>query len=177
MRILLYGFGPYKQFRNNITAKIVRSVPRKTGLRKLVFPVRFQRAQFVQALNKHRPDIVLGLGQSSRRRIDIETRAANRRRANKKDLSKPIRRNGPRSLATTLALRLGQQARRSTNAGDYVCNYSMYVALDYIKRNKLRTAFGFLHIPHDYDLRKAGKLIRTVLNKLQPASRFTRRSD
>jgi pyrrolidone-carboxylate peptidase len=169
MRILLYGFGPYKQFRDNITAKIVRSIPRNTGLRKLVFPVRFDRAQFVKTLDKHRPDIVLGLGQSSRRRIEIETRAANRRRANKKDSAKPIRRNGPRSLATTLALRLGRQARRSNNAGDYVCNYSMYVALDHIKCNGLRTVFGFLHIPHDYDVHKAGKLVRAMLKKLTTA--------
>jgi pyroglutamyl-peptidase len=168
MRILLYGFGPYKQFRQNITAKIVRSVPKKTGLRKLVFPVRFDRAQFIKALDRYRPDIVLGLGQSSRRGIEIETRAANRRRANKKDSPKPIRRNGPKSLAATLALRLGRQARRSNNAGDYVCNYSMYVVLDQIKRKGLQTAFGFLHIPHDYNVRKAGKLVRAVLKKLKP---------
>jgi hypothetical protein len=29
MRILLYGFGPYREFRDNITARIIRSLPAK----------------------------------------------------------------------------------------------------------------------------------------------------
>ena len=69
MRILIYGFGPYRRFHENITAKIIAALPKRAGLKKLVFPVRFQRAPFVQALKQHNPDIVLGLGQSSRRAI------------------------------------------------------------------------------------------------------------
>ena len=49
-RILLYGFGPYRQFRDNITARIIKSLPRQAGLKKVVFPVRFHRAQFVEAI-------------------------------------------------------------------------------------------------------------------------------
>ncbi|MGH7827123.1 MAG: hypothetical protein ACREQ7_18355 [Candidatus Binatia bacterium] len=166
MRILLYGFGPYKQFRENITAKIIKAMPRQPGLRKLVFPVRFDRGQFVGALKRHRPDVVIGLGQSTRRRIEIEARASNRRRSNKRHSAKPIFKSRARWLATTLALKLARQAHRSKNAGEYVCNYSMYVMLDHIQRNGLGTGFGFLHIPHNYDPDKAGKLIRTVLRKL-----------
>jgi pyroglutamyl-peptidase len=166
MRILLYGFGPYRHFSANITATIVKAVPRQPGLRKLVFPVRFDRGQFIGALKKHRPDIVVGLGQSSRRQIEIEARAANRRRASKQELARPIRRNGPRWLATTLTLKLGRGSR-SRNAGDYVCNYSMYVVLEHIKRNRLGTVFGFVHIPYDYDARKAANLVDNVLRKLR----------
>lgn len=166
MRILLYGFGPYRQFRENITVKIIKAVPKSPGLTKLVFPVRFYRVQFVGALNKHRPDVVLGLGQSSRRRIEIEARAANRQRASKRNPAKPIRPSGPKWLATTLAVNPGRQVRRSNNAGDYVCNYSMYVMLDHIKRSRLSVSFGFVHIPYDYKPRKAGKLIRATLRQL-----------
>jgi pyrrolidone-carboxylate peptidase len=166
MRILLYGFGPYRQFRENITAKIIKAMPTQPGLRKVVFPVRFNRGQFIRALVKHRPDIVLGLGQSSRKQIDIESRARNRRRARKGVALKPIRKNGPSSLATSLKLELGSKARRSSNAGEYVCNYSMYVTLDHIRRQRLKTMVGFVHIPHDYDARKATKLVRNLLRKL-----------
>jgi pyroglutamyl-peptidase len=169
MRILLYGFGPYKQFRHNISAKIVKALPRQPGLIRLVFPVRFHGRQFVKALTKYRPDIVLGLGQSSRNRIDIESRARNRRRAGKEVRPRAIRKNGPSWLGTTLKLKLERQARRSRNAGDYVCNYSMYVALHYIKRNRLRTKFGFVHIPHDYDPREARRYVIAVLKKLTHA--------
>jgi pyroglutamyl-peptidase len=173
MRILLYGFGPYKQFRENITAKIIKAVPRSSGLTKLVFPVRFHRAQFVGALKKHRPDVVLGLGQSSRRRIGIEARAGNRRRANRRIRARSIRPKGPRWLATTLAIKLGREARRSNNAGDYVCNYSMYVILDHVRRSRLPVSFGFVHVPHDYEPRQAEKLIRALLRQI--STEFTDR--
>jgi pyrrolidone-carboxylate peptidase len=167
MRILLYGFGPYRQFRENITANIIKAMPTRPGLRKVIFPVRFHRAQFVGALTRHNPDIIVGLGQSSRRRIEIETRARNRRRASKKAPWRRILQSGPLSLETTLKLNLGRHARRSSNAGEYVCNYSMYVALEHIRRKSLRTIFGFVHIPHDYDARKATNLVRKLLRKLR----------
>jgi pyroglutamyl-peptidase len=166
MRVLLYGFGPYKRFRENITATIIRALPRSPGLRKLVLPVRFHRQQFVGALEKHRPDVVLGLGQSSRRRIEIEARAGNRRRASRRNRARAIRPRAPRWLATTLEVKLGREARRSNNAGDYVCNYSMYVMLDHIERGRLPVSFGFVHIPFDYEPRKAGKLIGAALRQI-----------
>jgi len=37
MRLLIYGFGPYKQFKENITAKLLRRLPQRNGLKKVVF--------------------------------------------------------------------------------------------------------------------------------------------
>jgi pyroglutamyl-peptidase len=165
MRVLIYGFGPYRQFRDNITATILETLPASEGLKKIVFPVRFDRNQFVRALKRHRPDIVLGLGQSSRRRIEIEARALNRRGERKKN-QRPISAVGPKWLPTTLGIKPGRQARRSRNAGDYVCNYSMYVMLSHIARAKMRVPFGFIHIPHDYERRKAGRFVRRVLRSV-----------
>src|SRR6266545_4779779 len=62
MRVLIYGFGPYRQFRDNITAKIIQQLPKSDDLRKIVFPVRFNRKQFVQTLKRNRPDAVRGRG-------------------------------------------------------------------------------------------------------------------
>jgi pyrrolidone-carboxylate peptidase len=171
MRVLIYGFGPYRQFRDNITAKILKTMPASKGLKKTVFPVRFDRNQFVRALKRHRPDIVLGLGQSSRRNVEIEARALNRRREQKRNQPKPISAVGPKWLPTTLGIKPGRQARRSRNAGDYVCNYSMYVMLSHIAREKMNVAFGFIHIPYDYERRKAGRFVRRVLRSVAARAR------
>jgi pyrrolidone-carboxylate peptidase len=168
MRILVYGFGPYRQYKRNITAEILRTIPLRKGLRKIIFPVRFYRGQFVDAIDRCRPDIILGLGQSSGIGIRLEARARNQRRGSKRVPLRSIRRDGPRWLATTLKLKAGRQARRSNNAGDYVCNYSMYVALEHIRRKRLQTRFGFVHIPHDFNRREAR---RYVLDLLKAVSR------
>jgi len=165
MRVLVYGFGPYKQFRDNITAKILKRLPDSDGLKKRVFPVRFDEKQFVRALKRHRPDAVLGLGQSSRQKIEVEARAVNRRRTQESDKPKAICVNGPKWLRTTLEIKTGRQAGKSTNAGDYVCNYSMYVMLDHIGRENLEIPLAFVHIPHDYDWRKASRFVQRVLRQ------------
>ena len=169
MRVLVYGFGPYRQFRDNITARIVKSLPLSPRLATEIFPVRFQRDQFIAALNRHRPDIVLGLGQCTRRHIDLESRAHNRKRSIKSAELRPIFKNRPRVLPTTLKMRTGRMLRISNNAGDYVCNYSMYVMLDAIVRNRSHTRFGFIHIPHDWDLNNAVQLVRRVLRQCRRA--------
>jgi pyrrolidone-carboxylate peptidase len=184
MRILIYGFGPYRRFRENITAKIIAALPRRAGLKKLVFPVRFQRAPFVQALKQHSPDIVLGLGQSSRRGIQVETRAVNRRRVRTAEELRPIFTSENKQLFTTLKLKAQRRAQVSKDAGDYVCNYSMYVMLREIVREHLNVSFGFIHIPHDYDEPAARRFIEGVLRqcyrsqarrKTKPATKFSSR--
>lgn len=165
--ILLYGFGPYRQFRDNITAKIIRSLAPRPGLKKVVFPVRFHRAQFVKALERFNPDIVLGLGQSSRRKLDVEAQAANRRRAHPADQPKRISPRGPARIKTTLAIKVGSGAGKSRNAGDYVCNFSMYVMLDHIRRHDLPIFYGFIHIPFDYEQKKASGLVKKILGHCQ----------
>lgn len=166
-RVLLYGFGPYRQFPDNITARIIRSLPRQAGLKKIAFPVRFHRRQFVDLLERFKPDVVVGLGQSSRRRIDVESQAVNRRRARRGDKPKPISPSGPRRLKTTLPLDVGEQARMSASAGDYVCNFSMYVMLEHIRRHGLDIPYGFVHIPRDYNEKKATRFVGKILQRCQ----------
>jgi pyroglutamyl-peptidase len=169
MRILIYGFGPYRQFRDNVTATVVRRLPRQRGLRKIVFPVRFHKAQFIRVLKDFRPDVVLGLGQCSGGRVlRQERRALNRRRNFKSEKPRSIIKAGPLKIFTNLELNLGRHARISRHAGDYVCNFSMYVMLDYIKRRQLPALYGFVHVPHDYDPEKAV----TVLGRALTGSKF-----
>jgi pyroglutamyl-peptidase len=171
MRLLIYGFGPYRQFRDNVTEKILRGLPRQSGRKKIVFPVRFHKGQFLSAVKQHRPDVILGLGQcTDGRRLRIEAQAANRRRNSQAEKVKPILQGGPRRLGTDLKLALGRQGRSSGKAGEYVCNYSMYVILDFIKRHQLPIRFGFIHIPHRYDYKKAIRLVEKALGKIAAAT-------
>ena len=168
MRLLIYGFGPYKEFKENITEKILRRLPARSGVKTVVFPVRFQKRQLIEALKKYKPDAVLGLGQSSgSKRLKIERRAVNRRRKNQSEKPSPIAPGRFKWLSTTLKLKGDSQARISYDAGDYVCNYSMYVILDYLKRHRLPTRFGFVHIPHDYNPARAQRFLLKAAREIQ----------
>ena len=169
-RILIYGFGPYRRFRHNVTEKIICRLPRRRQVAKIIFPVRFHGRQFIDAVKKHDPEIILGLGQCSRgKRLRIERWARNKRRNDKREKAKRIVRGGPRRLPTNLKLDIGPAARFSRNAGDYVCNYSMYVILYYLKRRRLPVRFGFVHIPHDYDSRKAERILVKAIVSIESA--------
>ena len=134
-------------------------------------PVRFHRGQFVQAVKAHNPDVILGLGQCAKgRKLRIESRSVNKRRNDKHKRAKPIVRRGPRQVPSNLELRIGPQARISRNAGDYVCNFSMYVILNYLKRRRLSARYGFVHVPHDYDPRKATRILVKAIDKIEAAS-------
>ena len=170
MRILIYGFGPYRQFRSNITGRILRRLARRKELTKIVFPVRFDRRQFTEAVRRYQPDVIIGLGQCSRgRKLRTESRAVNLRRNRKEEAPKKIARAGRAEIRTNLPISSGSQVRRSRFAGDYVCNYSMYVILDFLARQHSDARYGFLHIPHDYDERKGAALIDRAIARLMRA--------
>jgi pyrrolidone-carboxylate peptidase len=46
----------------------------------------------------------------------------------------------------------------------------MYVMLDFIKRHRLPIRFGFIHIPHRYDYKKAIRLVEKAIGKLPAAT-------
>ena len=168
MRVLIYGFGPYRQFHQNVTEKILRQLPKRRHLKKIVFPVRFHKTQFTNAIKKFTPDVILGLGQCSEGRLlRIETRGVNKRRTDKREKPKPIVQGGAHALSTNLKLNLGRSAEQSRNAGDYVCNYSIYVILDFLKRSRLSIPFGFVHIPYGYDKAKARRLLLKAIDQLR----------
>lgn len=171
MRLLIYGFGPYRQFRNNVTERIVRQLPQRRGLKKIVFPVRFHRNQFLSIIKNLRPDVILGLGQCSRGQLlRIEAQAANKKRAHENVAAKAIRAGGAPRLRTNLKLALGRHGRNSKKAGEYVCNYSMYVILDFLRRHQLPVRFGFIHVPHRYDDKKAMRILAKAIGKIERAT-------
>ena len=91
MHLLIYGFGPYLGFHDNVTEKIVRKLPKRRWLKKVIFPVRFHRSQFINAIKAYDPDVILGLGQCSRGRLlRIESTAINQRRNSKSEKARRI---------------------------------------------------------------------------------------
>ncbi len=48
MNILVYGFGPYKQHKENITEKIIRKI--RKNVIKVVFPVKPEKSCFWRRL-------------------------------------------------------------------------------------------------------------------------------
>jgi pyrrolidone-carboxylate peptidase len=149
VKTLVYGFGPYEEFDANISESIVRALAPGPGVVIEVFDVRFDRDMFVSVLGRHAPDVVIGLGQCRRgRKLRIEGRAQNlwgRR-------GEPLRRvseSGPGHLFANLRLPFDARTRASRDAGTYVCNFSMYVCLEYCATRGSR--YGFIHVPRGYD--------------------------
>jgi pyroglutamyl-peptidase len=168
MRVLVYGFGPYRHFQENVTEQILRELPKQRRLKTIVFPVKFHKSQFIDPVKEFRPGVVLGLGQcSTGRLLKIEARAVNRRRGDKSGKTRPIIQGGADILLTNLELNFGRAAKASRDAGDYVCNYSMYVILDFLKRRHLPIPFGFIHVPHGYNKGKAARLLLKAVDELR----------
>lgn len=135
-RILVYGFGPYQSFRDNVTERTIRALPPRLRVQRRVFDVRFDRRMFERALERARPDVVIGLGQHPRaRKLRLERRAHAR---------------GDPARARFVSLALPRTARTTVtyDAGDYVCNYSMWVVQGWCAKRGAR--FGFIHVPKDY---------------------------
>jgi pyroglutamyl-peptidase len=89
---------------------------------------------------------------------------------------RPVRRGGPATLMSTLALRAALAAlarhaptRWSDDAGRFACNAALYQALDLCRRKRLPTRVGFVHVPlTGVRLSQAALAIRALLGALIP---------
>ncbi len=161
MKILLYGFGPYKQFRENISEKIINQVQDANNLVKIVFPVKFKPRIFLRAIKKFKPEIILGIGQApSGGEISVEKKTKNVVR-NKDGFLKKINPRGPKSYPLNLNLKEDRETVISDNAGKYICNFSIYIISGFILDKNIK--LGFLRIPRDYDLNKAVNYINSLI--------------
>jgi len=166
MKILVYGFKLYKNWKENITEKIIRRIKNRKNIKKIIFPPKFEKKLYLENIAKHKPDLILGLGQHPRsRKIRIERKAVNLKRHNKKEKPKIISRNKPRYQFVNLRLKKDKNSRISYDAGKYVCNFSMYVISDFCKNKNIK--FAFIHIPKDYDMKKAVSFVGSRINEIQ----------
>ena len=163
-RILIYGFKPYKKYKKNISEAVVKSIKLGRGfkVKKVILPV-FFRKEILKEIRMFRPDIIVGLGQKGRGKLlEIERTARNVYKINNK--LKKINSRGPDKYLLNLRFKKKLKGTRSDYySADYLCNFSRYIIMDFIKRNKLKTKFTFIHIPKDYNPQKAVNIIQEII--------------
>lgn len=166
MKILVYGFGPYGKYPDNVTERIIQKLKSRQTVITKIFPVRFDQEQFLKALQNPEPDAILGLGQYTRgSKIRIEHQASNIQRNNNNTPQKPIKPGKAEFLPVSLRLQPSEQAILSSAAGSHVCNFSMYTILDALQNKNI--PYAFLHIPRSINITDAVNFVETVINRIE----------
>ncbi|MFO1328483.1 MAG: pyroglutamyl-peptidase I [Rubrivivax sp.] len=112
------------------------------------------------ALRRHRPQLVLALGQAGRAVISFERVALNVEDARIPDnagdqpVDRPVRRGGPAAYFGTLPIkamhaalqREGIASEVSQSAGTFVCNHVFYGLMHTLRRQR-GVRGGFVHVP------------------------------
>ena len=159
--ILVYGFGPYLNYDENVSQKIVEFLRSQSEVATEVFNVRFSRSMILDRLNAHDPAVIIGLGQHPRaRKLRLEKKAVNLMQG-PGGSERKIDDSGPAVRRADLVLPENKQTTITYDAGTYVCNYSMYICLEYCEKQAAQ--FAFMHIPMNYDPRCAAEyLLRAI---------------
>ena len=79
MKILIYGFKPYKQYKTNISESVVKRLKteKRFKVEKTILPVVFKK-NILKNIQEFKPDIIIGLGQKPRGSLlEIEKTAKN----------------------------------------------------------------------------------------------------
>jgi len=164
MKILIYGF---KQRGGNISEKIVKRLDKK--FIKVILPIIYKKRYILSKIKKYRPDIIVGFGQTYQKTIAIERRAKNLYEIKKKRFKrkKIIDPKGSKQYLLNLKLKKILGTKISYNAGKHLCNFTMYIIMDYLKKQGLKTKFGFVHIPKDYEVQRALRIVKRLLSQIE----------
>lgn len=165
--LLVTGFGPFPGWERNPTPAMVAAVARmrRPGLRVVPHVFRTVYAEVARDLPaliaRHRPDGVLLFGLSGRTgHVRIERFAHNVTTCRIRDasgafhVSADIAPDGPWRVPTgfrtgplVAAMRkAGINARSSPSAGEYLCNFAYWLALEAVRCGSTRRAL-FVHVP------------------------------
>jgi pyroglutamyl-peptidase len=165
VRVLITGFGPFPGAPFNPSAALAKALARRrrpalAGIERATHVFATTYASVDRDLPKlfaQKPDVVLMFGVAGRRhQLCIETRARNAVSLLFPDASgrKPhhgvIKLHGPAALTgnapfASLAGAAGTKARLSRDAGNYLCNYIFWRALEQVRGT--RPLVQFVHIP------------------------------
>jgi pyroglutamyl-peptidase len=167
-RLLVTGFGPFPGAPTNPTERLIRALadepPRSfeaSALKVAVLPTEYARSwgTLRRLYKAFAPDVVVHFGLSARAEVvHVETLARNVVDPAKLDavgaslISGRVRRSGPATLDATLPVgaivaRLAAarvDAAKSIDAGDYVCNATLYRSLLAAPAER---RVGFIHVP------------------------------
>jgi pyroglutamyl-peptidase len=165
VRVLITGFGPFPGAPSNPSAALAKALARRrrpalADIERIVHMFATTYASVDRDLPKlfaQKPDVVLMFGVAGRRRqLCIETRARNAvsllfpDASGHRPLRGVIKLGGPATLTgnapfARLAGAAGAQARLSRDAGNYLCNYLYWRALEQVRG--ARPLVQFVHIP------------------------------
>ena len=166
MKILLTGFEPFGGEPVNPALEAVKLVqaPQGVELIKLKIPCVFGLCieTVVQAIEQHKPDAVLCIGQAAGRdkltpeRVAInimDARIADN--AQNQPVDEPVCGDGPDAYFATLPVKAmvkaineaGVPAAVSNTAGTFCCNDVMYGVLHHLARRCSDITAGFMHVP------------------------------
>ena len=162
-KILVYGFKPYKEYEKNISELVVKGLKKRPGIKKVVLPIVFNK-KILKIINKFKPDIIIGLGQKKRGKLLEMERTA--RNIYKKDRKRKISPNGPKRYFLNFKPNIKLKTVRTDYVSedeDYLCNFTRYIIMDFIKNKKLKSKSAFIHIPSKYSLKKAIKIIERIV--------------
>jgi pyroglutamyl-peptidase len=166
--VLVTGFEPFGGEKSNPSWDICNRLPREiAGLRVEIcrVPCEFRRAieTVASAIEKHRPALVVCLGQAGgRAHMSVERVAINIDDSRIADnggaqpVDEAIAPNGPPAYFATLPVKAmakamgaaGVPTEVSNSAGTYVCNHLMYGVLHYLAASGLGAHAGFIHVPY-----------------------------
>ena len=168
MKILITGFNPFGGEKVNPAYEAVKLLPDEIkGARiiKMEIPTSFEGSRKVmeEALEIHRPDVVISVGQAGgRAEITPEWVAINLMEARipDNDGNQPVEESvveeGPTAYFATLPVKAmvenirahGLPSNISYTAGTYVCNSVMYRALHMAATKYPGMRAGFIHVPY-----------------------------
>lgn len=167
VRLLATAFGPFPGAPVNPTPGIIRALSKARigGVRLAthVFETRYDAVDrdLPALIAAHQPDVLLLFGLAARTpHLRLETRAVNRTARLKPDAggrrvtTRAVTPGGPAHRRTSVAagrlaahLRAcGLAARPSRSAGDYLCNYAYFRALEAVAAGQTGVAL-FVHVP------------------------------
>jgi len=166
--ILVTGFEPFGGETTNPSWDACERLPREIAgarVETCLVPCVFRRAIEVvaDAIERHRPAIVLSIGQAGGRSVmGVERVAINVDDARIADndgqqpIDEAVAPDGPAAHFATLPVKAmvkamreaGVPAELSNTAGTFVCNHLMYGVLHFIEARGFATRAGFIHVPY-----------------------------
>ncbi len=164
---LVTGFVPFGDVAVNPSQQVAEALDGETigavRVRSLVLPVEFGVAieRLGEALDRHRPEVVLALGVApSRRLVSVERVAINvddariADNAARQPIDEPVVPGAPAAYFSTLPVkaivdaleRAALPAEVSQSAGTFVCNH-LFFGLMHALRQRRTARAGFIHLP------------------------------
>lgn len=169
IKVLLSGFDPFGDDRINPSLEAVKLLDGRTigetELMGIQVPTVFHESirTLIEAIEAHKPDIVIGVGQAGGRpQITPERVAINVDDARIPDnhgsqpVDQPVIPGGPAAYWSTLPIKrivrdlqaAGIPAAVSNSAGTFVCNHLFYGLMHYLHTLAPHVRGGFIHIPY-----------------------------